>query len=127
MILPIANIISGFVLAAPKLKEWFGEKHIERAHGALNKWRTLIGVIILVLGIVGLLKRASLAGLRYEWSWHYGSSYPQAIIAIIMGVLLCASLFSKWPTFHSKIVEINKYSEWIGILGILVGASSVLS
>ena len=126
MILPIANIISGFVLAAPKLKEWFAKHDIEHAEGALNKFRLPIGIIILILGIVGLLKRASLAGLSYEAAWHYGSSYPQALIAIVMGLLLCTNLFAKWPTLHSRIMTMNKYSEWLGILGLVIAIGSLI-
>jgi hypothetical protein len=126
MILPIVNIVSGFILGAPKLKEWFLRQQIENAENALSGFRTAVGVVVLILGIVGLLKRMSLAGLMYEWSWHYGSSYPQALIAIVMGLLLCANFFSKWPALHSRIVAMSKYSEWLGILGILVGAGALL-
>ena len=126
MILPIANVISGFVLGAPKLKEWFAKKDIERAETSLNKFRGKIGVIILVLGIIGLIKRMSLFGIMYDWSWHYGSSYPQALIAIIMGLLLCANFFAKWPSLHTRIVKLNEYSEWLGILGMLVGIGSLI-
>ena len=125
MILPIANIVSGFVLASPKLKEWFGKEHIENAEGKLEKLRTPIGVIVLLLGIVGLMKRMSFI-FMYEWSWHYGSSYPQALIAILMGLLLCANFFSRWPALHSKIVAVNQYSEWLGILGILIAIGSLI-
>lgn len=92
----------------------------------MEKFRTPIGIIILVLGVVGLLKRMSLFGMMYGWSWQYGASYPQSLIAIAMGLLLCANFFAKWPALHGKIVEMNKYSEWIGILGILVGVGSLI-
>ena len=126
MILPIANFIVGFVLAAPRIKEWFAKQSIEKVEEPLNKFRFPIGIIILILGIVGLLKRMSLAGLRYEWSWHYGSSFPQALIAIVMGLLLCANFFTKWPTFHTRIMAMKKYSDWLGILGMLMSISSLL-
>ena len=122
MILPIVNVIAGFVLAAPKLKEWFAKQHIEGVEGALNRFRAHIGFIVLLVGLVGLLKRMDVV-IRYDWSWHYGSSFPQAIIAIVMGLLLCANFFSKWPAVHSKIMKLNKYSGWIGILGILLSLS----
>jgi hypothetical protein len=125
MILPIANILAGFLLAAPKLKEWFLKQHIESTEGTLNKFRAPIGIIILLLGIVGLIKRMSLFGIMYEWSWHYGSSFPQGIIAILMGLLLCANFFSKWPTLHVRIMGVSKYGEWLGILGILVALSAL--
>ena len=126
MILPIVNIISGFLLGAPKIKEWFLKQQIEGMEKALMKFRIPIGVIVLLLGIVGILKRMSLAGLMYEWSWHYGSSFPQAIIAIVIGLHLCADFFSRWPILHSRIIKFNKYREWIGILGILIGAGSII-
>ena len=126
MILPIANIISGFLLAAPKLKEWFAKKQIESAQGALHKFRTPIGLIVLLIGLLGLIKRMSLFGIMYEWSWHYGSSFPQALAAIVMGLLLSANFFSTWPPIHSRIITMHKYSEWVGILGMVIGVGSFL-
>lgn len=126
MILPIANIVVGFLLSAPKLKEWFLKQNIESAEASLNKYRTPIGVIILILGIVGFLKRMSWAGIMYEWSWNYGSSFPQSIIAIIMGLVLCANFFSKWSSIHSRVVAMSRHSEWIGIVGIVIGAGSLI-
>jgi hypothetical protein len=125
MILPIANVVSGFVLSAPKLKEWFAKKEVEGAEGALNKYRTPIGVIVLVLGIIGLLQRMTLAGFMYGWTWSYGS-FPQSIIAIVMGLLLTANFFSKWPAFHAGILKMNHYAEWLGILGIIIGIGSLI-
>jgi len=39
MILPIVNIIAGFILAAPKLKQWFAKQTIETAEGKLNTFQ----------------------------------------------------------------------------------------
>ena len=126
MILPITNIVAGFLLGASKIKEWFAKGDIEKAEGSLTKFRTPIGIIILFLGVLGLIKRMSFFGTMYSWSWNYGSSFPQAIIAILMGLLLCANYFAKWPTLHSKIMKMNEYSEWLGILGILIGVGSLI-
>jgi len=128
MILPIANVVSGFVLSVPKLKEWFskGSGDITTAESALNKYRTPLGVIILLLGLFGLIKRMSLFGIMYEWSWHYGSSFPQSIIAILMGLILLAHFFARWPALHARIMQLEKYGDWLGILGILVGFGSLI-
>ena len=121
MILPIVNIIAGFVLAMPRFKNWFAKQSIEAAEVRLNKSRVTIGVVTLILGIFGIIKRST---FMYEWSWHYGSSYPQAIIAIVIGLLLAIDLFKNKPTIHVHIAQVNKYGDWIGIIGIVAGITA---
>ena len=47
MILSIANVIAGFLLAAPKLKEWFAKHYIEQVEVRLNNFKTPIIVVYL--------------------------------------------------------------------------------
>lgn len=134
MILPIANIVSGFVLSAPKLKQWFSkgnsnvEGDIAKAEGALEQFRTPLGVIVLVLGVLGLLQSLRVFGMmQYGFGFGYGSGYLlQAIIAILMGLILSAHFFARWPAFHARIMQIEKYGDWIGILGMIIGVGSLI-
>jgi tetrahydromethanopterin S-methyltransferase subunit C len=123
MILPIANIVSGFVLAAPKLKTLGMAKDIETAEGKLNRFRGTIGLVILVLGLIALLVRANIFNFYVPYLW---SSYPQAIIAILMGLILSMNFFVKYNAIHQRIVILERHAEWIGILGILVGLFALI-
>lgn len=121
MLIVIVNIIAGFMLAAPMLKKLGGQQQIDQAQGALNNFRGGIGIIALILGVLALLERLSLFG--YYLGLYFG--FPQAIIAILMGLLLAANFFQKYPGMHKFIVSLESYSEWIGILGILIGLSAL--
>lgn len=122
MIIQVSNIVSGFVLASPKLKELGGKETIEKAESSLNKFRGTIGLIALVLGITALLER-----MQFEMPIGLlGSSYPQAIIAIVIGLILSARLFAGYPAIQSIIKQLSGYAEWIGIAGIVVGLYSLL-
>ena len=43
-----------------------------------------------------------------------------------MGLILCVSFFAKWPSLQENIKKLEKYADWIGILGILVGLGAIL-
>ncbi len=82
MILQIANIVSGVVLAAPGLKEHGGRALLEKIEHETAPLRENIGVITLVLGIIGLIDRMNFISFYIP---NFGSSYPQAIPAILTG------------------------------------------
>lgn len=123
MIIQTANIVSGFLLAAPRIKEWGAKEHIEKAESALNKFRGAIGLVELVLGFLALIERL---GFVYFFIPSFGSSFPQAIPAIAIGAILSAHLFERFPAVHNIIAELKAYEIWIGIVGILVGLGSLL-
>ena len=123
MILQLANIISGFILAAPLLATWGGRAFIDKALHALAPLTSAIGVVELVLGIIGLLERAGL--LRF-YIPHLGASYPQTIPAILVGLILCAPYFIKTSGINAIIEKMKPYREWIGVMAIVSGLNSIL-
>lgn len=125
MIIQTANIISGFMLAAPELKKIGANEQIGKAEGFLNTWAKPIGIIELVLGIIALVERVSYSNF-IPYYYNYGASYPQAIIAILMGLLLASHLFSKNQFIREKIAMLRPYSAGIGIVGILIGLFSII-
>ena len=123
MIIQSANIISGFVLAAPKLKEWGGKEYVEAVSMKLNPFSAIIGGVELLLGLLALFERM---GFFYLHVPDFGSSYPQALPAIAIGLILSASYFSGYPSVMKIISELKKYAVWIGIMGIVSGLNSIL-
>ena len=123
MIIQIFNIISGFILAAPKLKEFGAKEHIETAERKLSPFAGTIGIIELILGLLALIERM---GLAYFPIPQFGSSYPQALPAIAIGLILAASTFEKYSAVTNFIATLKEYAVWIGIMGILVGLGSLL-
>lgn len=123
MVIQTTNIIAGFLLAAPKLKQFGGGEHIEALHGKLLAFSGMIGVIELVLGVLALIERM---GLAYFPIPSFGSSYPQALPAIAIGLILSAHLFEKYPIMRDFIMKLKVYEVSLGIFGIVVGLGSLL-
>lgn len=124
MVLQTANIVAGFVLGASKLKEFGAKEHIEKGEGHLAPFRNMIGIAILVLGVLGLLDRMGIMNIRIPFLG-LGSSYPQALPAIAMGLLLSSHLFQKFTGLHTFIEKMRPYEGWLGIYGILTGLVSI--
>lgn len=129
MIIQTANIISGFLLAAPQLKTLVKSEqlvgNIGSAESTLSKWSKPLGIVELVLGVIALVERVSYSSF-IPYYYNYGSSYPQAIIAILMGLLLASHLFEKNQFIKEKIEMLRPYSAGIGIIGILIGLFSII-
>ncbi len=124
MILQTANIVSGFVLSSSKIKEHEKVRtHVERVENLFLPHRETIGIVVLVLGVVGLLARL---GLSFLWFSILGVSYPQAIPAILIGLVLSESRFRKYPAFHKFIVLLTQHQVAIGFVGMASGLGSLL-
>ncbi|OGZ07083.1 MAG: hypothetical protein A3C93_01655 [Candidatus Lloydbacteria bacterium RIFCSPHIGHO2_02_FULL_54_17] len=125
MVIQLTNIVAGFALAAPKLKK-FGAAAgtVEDAHAKLAPYLGTLGVIELVLGAAALIERLSIAHYGFGG---FGSSFPQAAVAILMGLLLAPHLFGRFPAVRNFISgTLVTRAEWIGILGIAIGLGSLL-
>lgn len=123
MIIQITNIIAGFILSAPKLKELIGGKgaeHIVAAETKLNAFRGTIGVIELVLGAVALIEHL---GIFRDTG--IGSSFPQAFAALACGALLAPHLFEKYPVIQAHVEKMKPYTVWIGLAGLVIGLGSI--
>lgn len=123
MILQLANIVCGFLLAASRLKEFGARETIEKLEAALSPYRARLGLAELILGILALVERL---GVLHVPIPEFGSSFPQALPAIAMGLVLGADYFAKYPDIHARISQLKEHAEWIGILGIAVGLGSLL-
>jgi hypothetical protein len=124
MIIQLANIGAGFVLGAPQLKKIAGiREHVHKVHGKLELYRREMGMGEFALGVIALLHRAMVIDVPI---WNFGSSYPQAIAAIAMGLLLAEHTFKKYPVSRDIVKILSPHAEWIGIAGIAVGFFSIL-
>ncbi len=125
MIIQIANIIAGFLLAAPKIKTWVPKsaEHVATAETRLSAFRSVIGIIALVLGLAGLIERL---GIFYFGIDSFGASLPQAIPALLSGLLLARDTFDKFPVVTNFIKNLEPYAAWIGVFAIFAGLGSLL-
>lgn len=121
MLPQLMNIIAGFMLASPKLKVFGGETFVEKMEMFLYPYRVVIGWIALIVGVVTLVDRVGITDLLI------GDSYPQAIPAILIGLITLSEFFEKnHPAVHDIIRRIEPYGAWIGIWGIAAGLVSIL-
>ena len=122
MIIQIANIVAGFILAAPRLKQWLTLSQVGEAEAKLSKFRGTIGMVELVIGVIALLVRVGFPSPIYM----LGASFPQAIAAIAIGLILSAEFFRKYPQVDQVVVKLEQHSEWIGLAGMAVGIGSII-
>jgi hypothetical protein len=123
MIIQTANIVGGFFLAAPKLKEFGAKDHIESAHTFLSKYQGVLGLVELGFGVLALVQRT---GLAYFHIPQFGASYPQAFAALAIGLVLASHLFDNSPALHNLIRTLQENAVLVGIIGMLVGLFSIL-
>lgn len=122
MVLQIVNIVSGLILASPKLKEWGLGSVAEQIDQRLAPYRNRIGTVVFLLGTLGLIDRLGIVGIPIP---EFGASFPQALPAIISGLLLATRLVEKYPLL-ANISGPRGQASWIGLLGIAVGLGSLL-
>ncbi len=123
MIIQIANIGAGFILAAPKVKQYVGKNEIERFERVIAPYLNHVGLIELAIGVVALLTRLGITNLHIS---DFGASFPQAIPAILMGAVIATGFFDKYPKAKEYINKLNKYRIELGFLGIAVGVGSLM-
>lgn len=111
------------MLGAPKLKEIAAKEHVEGVETTLRPYQATIGGIELVLGVIALLMRMGILRLNF---YEFGASYPQALIAIAIGLIMSAQYFEKFPGVMKLITAMKPYEVWIGLGGIAIGLGSIL-
>lgn len=123
MIIQFGNIVSGFILAAPKLKEMGAKGQIEQVEAKLNPVRGVIGLIVLIAAVVSFLQSIGLVYLNY---YLFGAGPLQALVGLLIGLILCATWFEKFPKVHEFILKLKAYEIWIGMVGIVIGIIGLL-
>lgn len=123
MILQVANIVAGFVLALPWLKDWGSKEQLEKIETRVHSIKENIGLVVLILGIVGLVDRLNFVSFFIP---EFGSSYPQALSAIISGSLLALPKLEDYPIISNQVKKLVSYTFGIGLLSISVGLGSLL-
>ena len=123
MIIQIANIGAGFILAAPKVKQYVGKNEIEKFEKVIAPYLNHVGLIELAIGTLALLTRFGITNFHIS---DFGASFPQAIPAMLMGALIAVGFFDKYPKPQEYIAKLEKYHVELGFLGIAVGVGSLL-
>lgn len=123
MIIQLGNVVSGFILAAPKLKEMGAKGQIEQAEAKLNPVRGIIGLIVLIASVISFLQSVGAVYLNY---YIFGAGPLQALVGFVIGLILCATWFEKFPKVHEVIVKLKVHEVWIGMVGIVIGIIGLL-
>lgn len=123
MILQVANIVAGFVLALPGLKDWGGKESLEKIETRVHSMKENIGLVVLILGLIGLVDRLNLISFYIP---EFGSSYPQALSAIVSGALLTLPKLERYPVIATQVKKLLPYTFGLGLLSISVGLGSLL-
>lgn len=119
----ILNIIAGSLLAASKLREWGLGPVADRLESLLGSFRESLGIATLVLGAVALSDRLGVLSVPIP---QFGASFPQSLPALAIGLLLASQFSEKYAVLVKARRALEQYTPWIGILGIAVGAGSLL-
>ena len=123
MIIQLTNIVAGALLAAPKVAEWGAKDVAHTYERALAPYARVIGAIELGCGILALIERMGLIWLPIP---NFGASYPQAIPAILVGLILCTGYFSNITVLQQLVEKMEPYKAWIGIAAFASGLNSIL-
>ena len=121
MVIQIANIVSGFMLAAPAVTSGGMKEHVGKAHGVLVPYTRVIGCVTFALGILALIERMSYVSILTSI---LGASYPQAIVALIAGALLLGA--AHHAVVGTFFMRLEPHRTWIGVVIFCVGLISLL-
>ncbi|MEK9173922.1 MAG: MotA/TolQ/ExbB proton channel family protein [Patescibacteria group bacterium] len=123
MLLQLLNILMGVVVALPGLQKRGLIQAQTEFEGKISSYVPTLGLIGLVAGVIGFLIRIDLLPIFIS---SLGASYPQAIPAILLGLLLAAPHFQKYQLLKQVSDKIRPYAFEIGIIGIACGLGSLL-
>lgn len=112
MVLQVLNIASGAVTALPNTD----------IKNKLAPFETRSGLALIVVGLIGLIERL---GIFYT-GLPLGSSFPQVIPLLAIGLLMAAPVLEKYA-FLKKIIDmLRPHKKWIGIIALVCGLGSIL-
>ncbi len=119
----LANLLAGFVLAAPGIERFgLAVEHVRRASAKINSRRNTVGLVILVIGCVGLLNRL---GIIHMQAILGGGGFPQSFMLIGQGLLIAREKFDHVPLLRDFTRKLEPYNEYIGTAGILFGIHAI--
>ena len=123
MIIQIANIVSGTLLATPKIAEWGQKDAAQKIEQTLAPYALWIGGAELILGLLALVERMGIIHVPIP---EFGASYPQAIPAILVGLILCAGYLKQFKVLDDLIGKLQPYKEWLGVVAFIAELNSIL-
>ncbi len=123
MLLQLLNILMGLVAALPGLQKQGLLQSQTELEGKIAAYIPTLGLVGLTVGIIGLLIRMDILPIFIS---SLGASYPQAIPAILLGLLLAAPHFQKYDILGKASDKIKPYAFEIGLIGIASGLGSLL-
>ena len=77
----------------------------------------------MALGVLALLTRMGLLVLHIP---NFGASYPQALPAILAGLVMSSQYFDAMPGVSAQIAKLKPNEVWIGVAAITTGVVSLL-
>ena len=122
MIMQIINIASGVVGASSSIKNVVTHTGVQSALDKTRPHEVWIGIVTVILGLLALVERLGF----FYFDLSLGSSFPQAIPAILLGLVLGAPYFEKFTFLKSIIATLMPYRQWLGFLAIACGLGSLL-
>ncbi|WP_034059917.1 hypothetical protein [Lacinutrix jangbogonensis] len=114
LLFAIANICGGLLLGLTTLDKWDGEKNFfNKIAGFLAPFQTVIGGVLVVLGLLSVIRSGGLIGAIYS------------VASILGGLLLLTDVFSKVPALEDALRKISDklmpFKAIIGICLIVIG------
>ncbi len=122
MIMQIVNIASGVVGASSLIQSKITHSEVDGAFEKVRPYEVWIGVGTFGFGLVALIERL---GIIY-FGLPLGSSYPQALSALLLGLVLGAPYFERVAFLKKISTTLMPYRQWLGLIAIAVGLGSLL-
>ena len=122
MLIQLANILGGALLAAPFIIRYVTHTSIDSFFKRISLYQAEIGVGVLLIGFLALIERLGI----FFFNINLGSSFPQALPAIAVGLLLGYPLLKKFGFLESIVSSLERHKVAIGLAAIVVGVGSLL-
>ncbi len=122
MIIQLANILGGVLIAAPFISRTFAHRSVDDILKRFSLYEAEIGIGVLVIGILALIERLGI----FFFGIHLGSSFPQALPAIAIGIVLGYPLMKQLDILTSLYTALERHKTIIGLIGIAAGLGSLV-
>ena len=122
MLIQLANIIGGVLLSAAFISQRLANKSADDTIRRIQLYEAEIGVGVLICGILALIERLGI----FFFNIKLGSSFPQAIPAILVGIILGYPLLRQFGFLDGVVRALTPHRTLIGIIAFLCGLGSLL-